>query len=196
MTGNASEIEIYTDKISDTPSAVIKFNGSGSWNKWEELSFNIPTISGKHDIYLVFKGGSGYLLNIYRFVFGKDSVPLNGRLISDFIVNDTERSSDWKLSDKAAAGSLLFGDREFTFKSLPDELIGAEQILTACNSKFYENDIASEDITVYITLDNRVEKLPSWMNSYDKTYMTKSYNEDFEFTFYKRNFAKGDKIIL
>ncbi len=200
LTGNASEIEIYTDKISDTPSAVIKFNGSGSWNNWEERSFNIPTISGKHDIYLVFKGGSGYLLNIDRFVFGKDSVPLNGRLISDLIVKDTERSSDWKLSDKAAAGSLLFGDREFTFKSLPDELNGAEQILTACNSKFYENDaasfIASEDITVYVALDNRVEKLPSWMNSYEKTDMTTSYNDDFEFTFYKKNFAKGDKIIL
>ncbi len=200
LTGNASEIEIYTDKISDTPSAVIKFNGSGSWNNWEELSFNIPTITGKHDIYLVFKGGSGYLLNIDRFVFGKDSVPLNGRLISNLIVNDTERSSDWKLSDKAAAGSLLFGDREFTFKTLPNELNGAEQILTACNSKFYENDAASftasEDITVYIALDNRVEKLPSWMNSYEKTEMTTSYNDDFDFTFYKKDFAKGDKIIL
>lgn len=56
--------------------------------------------------------------------------------------------------------------------------------------------IASEDITVYVALDNRVEKLPSWMNSYEKTDMTTSYNDDFEFTFYKKNFAKGDKIIL
>ena len=34
------------------------------------------------------------------------------------------------------------------------------------------------------------------MNLYEKTDMTTSYNDDFEFTFYKKNFAKGDKIIL
>lgn len=196
VTGNASQIELHLDKISGTPAATINFDGSGGWSSWTELNANIPVISGTHTLYLVFKGGDGYLVNIDNFVFSKN---INGRLIKN-VSFTTANSSTCTLADNAAIGSPMFGDREFTFSALPDKLLGAEQILTACNDKGETGDIisfvAAEDITIYIVLDNRMEALPSFMSKYTKTEFTAVSSNDVTFELYKLEVNKGDNVTL
>lgn len=204
VTGIASIIELYLDSIGSSPAATIDFNGSGSWNSWQTISANIPTITGKHKLYLVFKGGDGYLLNIDNFVFGRESVKFSGDLLKDISVNESANVTSWKILKNAAVDSPLFGDRTFTFTTLPEKLIGAEQLITSCDAKAFTGDIADmtavEDITLYIALDSRMKDpenaVPEWLGSYELVSETASTSNDLTFIFYKKNFSKGDKITI
>ena len=200
ITGNPSQIELYLDNIGDTPYAVLDLKGTGSWNDWEEVSCNLPDITGKHSLYLVFRGGSGYLMNIDSFVFGKTAVPVNGRLIRGFSAAETPNQNVYKLLDGAAVGSPIFADRDFTFTSLPDELKGAEQILTSCNDKGVTGDVisftASEDIDIYIALDSRMPETPAWMSDLEKTGLTAVSSNGVTFDLYRKTVPEGEKAVL
>ena len=202
ITGNASAIEIYVDSLSGDPAAVVNINSTGSWNNWETIKANIPVISGKHDLYLVFKGGSGYLLNIDSFVFGKEYVPLDGKLIKNMTVS-SENASGYRIVYDAGTDSPLFGDRAFTFTSLPEQLSGAEQLITACNDKALTGDVisftAGEDITVYVALDSRMisaQSVPDWLSGYEQTGFEASTSNDLTFIFYRKDISKGDTVVI
>ncbi|MBQ9899442.1 MAG: carbohydrate-binding protein, partial [Ruminococcus sp.] len=200
VTGNASQIELYLDSMSGEPAAVIDFAGSGSWSEWTEVSGSISEVTGKHALYLVFKGGDGYLLNIDSFVFGKEYLPLDGRLITDVTFADYGNHAGYALADGAEVGSLLFGDRAFTYASLPDELAGAEQILTACNDKALAETAvqftAKADISVYVALDSRMPAAPDWLSAYEKTSLASVSSNDVTFELYRLDVSAGDKVTL
>lgn len=199
LSGNASNIGICLDG-SSTPVAALAFSGTSGFTDYQEFTFNIPGISGKHSLSLVFTGGEGYLLNIDKFVFSKEYAPLNGTLIKALTINDTDNASDWQIGENAAAGSLVFGDRDVTFTSIPTEIAGAEYIITACDSKNYMTDPAAQftagsDITVYVAIDSRTAE-PSWLSSYTKTDLTCTSSNDVTFIVYKADFNSGDTVVL
>ena len=200
VTGNNAQIELYIDSIGSSPAAVINIPATGNWNSWQTVSQNIPAISGKHTLYLVFKGDSGYLINIDNFVFGRDTLPLNGRLVSDVVLPSTENSSAYVLADSAAVGSPVFGDRDFTFVEFPEKLNGAEQLLTSCNDKGETGDlisfVAADDITVYIALDSRMPAVPEWMSGYTDTGMNILTSNDVTFDLYSLDADKGSTVVL
>ena len=195
--GNTAQILLYTDGMTGDPAAVIDFQGAGNWSDWQEISAPIPTISGSHMLYLVFKGGDGFLLNIDNFVFKKTT---DGRLIKGVSFASTANSASCALADGAAVGSPIFGDRDFTFTALPDELLGAEQILTSCSDKGRTGEIirftAAKDITVYIALDARMEALPAFMSSYTATDLEAVISTGVTFRLYKLDAAAGQEVIL
>ena len=200
LSGNAAGIELYLDSL-DTPAAKISYAGTGSFSKWETVTFNIPAITGKHNLYIKFTGGEGYLVNMNWFKFDKEAVPVNGILAENLLVSDTENGSDWKFAENAGVGSFVFGDRDFTFTELPEYLNGAEQILTACDSKNYTGDIAAtavpvKDITVYVAVDSRVENTPAFLTSWTKTDMTAKSSNDVTFVIYQQNFAEGETLVF
>ena len=102
---------------------------------------------------------------------------IDGTLIKDLAVKDMDNNADWKISGNAAVGSLIYGDRDFTYTQLPASLTGAEMIQTACDSKNSENELAeftaAKDIKAYVLLDTRVEEsmgaIPEWLNGWTKT---------------------------
>lgn len=202
LAGGAAGIELYLDSLESTPVANLSFGGSGSWQVWTDAAFNINTISGKHDLYLKFTGGDGYLVNINYFVFEKKAIPQNGKLIHELTILDTENSADWKISDGADIGTLIFGDRDFTFTSLPDILQGAEMICTACDSK--NADTATElahfkagaDIVVYTAVDTRVEQVPAFLADWETTEMTCTSSNEVSFQIYQKKFSQGEIITL
>lgn len=129
--------------------------------------------------------------------------PINGDLFKELIVQDTDNRSDWKIVPDVNIGSSIYGDRDFTYTALPDELIGSEAILTACDSKNASGDLghfsAAKDMTVYILLDTRVEannSVPSWLDSWTKTDMTAQSSNDVTFNVYKKEIRKGDSVNL
>ncbi len=127
----------------------------------------------------------------------------DGRLIKSLRVNDDATRNDWSVISSASTGSPVFGDRDFTYTSLPSVLSGAEAVKTACNSKNSTGDLgqftAGADIDVYILLDQRVEaagNIPGWINSWQKTGLTAATSNDVTFDLYKKTFRSGETVLL
>ncbi len=200
LAGNKSDIEIHLDKIGDTPLAVVHFDGTGGFQTWQELSYNVGNISGIHNLYLKFTGGEGFLLNIDKFVFSKESIPLNGRLVKNLKPLGQATSASWAISSNLQAGEKIFGDRDFTFTEMPEELYGSELIQTPCDAKNAQSDIAvftaAEDITVFILLDDRVSTVPPWLGDWNNTGIFALCSNNVAFELYYKNFKAGEDITL
>ncbi|MDD6060512.1 MAG: hypothetical protein PUB97_09060 [Ruminococcus sp.] len=131
------------------------------------------------------------------------TAPVQGTYIKDLSVKDADNAADWKISSSASQGGTVFGDRDYTYVSFPEALNGAEALLTACDSKNAEGDLAEftagAKIDVYIFLDTRVEaenRVPSWMNSWEKTDMSAYTSNDVTFSVYKKTVDSGERVVL
>ena len=129
-------------------------------------------------------------------------LPLHGKLIQSLSVQDTEHGDAWSIAYDAADGDKIFGDRDFTFTELPEQLKGAERIVTACDSKTYMDDNAvfmvSADATAYLALDQRVD-VPAWIkdDNWKKTGLTAATSrEEIVFDIYERTCMPGWRVRL
>lgn len=200
ISGNSSKIELYLDSLSSAPAAVLNFEGTSGFSDYKDAEFNIPTINGTHNLYLKFTGGDGYLVNVDSFVFSHDALPINGKYIKDLKLFDTERAELWAILPEVKADSKIYGDRDFTYAQPPAELLGGEALLTACDSKYSESDLASFtagcDMDVYIGYDDRVNPLPQWLSDWEKTAITAASSNEVNFVFYRKSFKKGESVLL
>ena len=132
-----------------------------------------------------------------KWVIEPINLPINGRLVNDLIIIDSENAEAWGIQYDQSI-TKPFGDRDFTIESLPSVLSGSEGIRTACNSKNATGDEAkfkvSKDATVYIALDNRVTA-PTWMSSYSRTGDSFTCNGE-QFFLYAKDFAAGEQVVL
>ncbi|MDE6730676.1 MAG: carbohydrate-binding protein [Oscillospiraceae bacterium] len=204
ISGNPSGIEVYLDRLNSEPVASLTFDGSGNFATWQDWTVNLPTtITGIHNVYFKFTGGEGYLVNLNWFRFNQDRVAINGKLAKNLLVSDTDNANHWKFAENLAVGSQIFGDRDFTFTSIPDALTGAEQIMTACDSKNFTGSnlaifVPVGDITVSVALDTRIENLPAWLTNWTKTDLQVTSSNDVIFDIYQKKFSGSDdaKITL
>ncbi|GEM_PF-1065876 len=67
-------IEIRLDSITGTLVGTCKVTGTGGWQTWTDVTCNVSGAEGKHDLYLKFTGGSGYLFNLNWLKFSKASI--------------------------------------------------------------------------------------------------------------------------
>ena len=125
---------------------------------------------------------------------------LQGTLIRDFDRLDTEHADKWQLGESLADGAQMYGDREVTYTNVPAKLSGAEYIQTACDAKTLTGDQAeftvSEDCTIYVGLDSRVENLPAWLDDWSKTDLTFGNSSDVTFVVYSKAFSAGDTVTI
>ncbi|MDO5149391.1 MAG: carbohydrate-binding protein [Oscillospiraceae bacterium] len=195
-----STIEICIDSTDSTPVAKCRIPSTGGWQNWTDVSCNTAAVTGKHTVYLKFTGGEGFLFNINSFVFGREAIPVSGKLISNLTVNDTENGFDWLIGENFTSGSLIYGDRDFTVADFPAELEGAEHIKTACDSKAYTDILgtftAGADIDVYTAMDTRVTAIPAWLGEWEKTGQSVISSNDVTFDLYKMTVKKGDVVTL
>ena len=201
LSGYASKIEIYTDSLNGTPAATVNFAGTSGFSDYQELSFTIPKITGTHNLYLKFTGGEGYLLNMDSFVFGKETVPISGKLFKDVIVNSAANPQFWRIAENADIGSLIFGDRDFTIAELQSNLAGAEQLLTSCDAKNATESnavtfTAGQDMNLYVALDNRVENVPDWLSDFVLMRTLFESSNYVTFNIYQKNVKAGEIITL
>ena len=129
--------------------------------------------------------------------------PISGTYIKNLNVLDRDNMLSWQLSKSSDTGSLIYGDRDFTYTELPECLKGKEAIMTACNSKNTFADLAeftaSENIDVFVLLDTRVEaagSTPAWLSGWTKTDMTAASSNEVRFSVYKKTFVGGEKVTL
>ncbi|MBR2912859.1 MAG: carbohydrate-binding protein [Oscillospiraceae bacterium] len=200
VAGNAAKIELYLDSLNGRPFTVCDFEGTGGWQDWKDVIVNMKSVSGTHNLYVKFTGGESYLLNIDHFSFSKEPVLITDRLITSLFVNDDSNADNWIVSDDLQLGANVFGDRDFTYASVPDELIGAEYIKTACESKYYSADLAEftagKNLIAYVGYDNRIANVPAWLSEWEKTGETTVDNNGVTFDLYKKSFKQGETVFL
>ncbi|MCR5015432.1 MAG: family 43 glycosylhydrolase [Ruminococcus sp.] len=61
---SGGNIELHLDSKTGPIVGNLKVGGTGGWQNWEEVSCDVAGASGEHDLYLVFNGGDGYLMNV------------------------------------------------------------------------------------------------------------------------------------
>ena len=85
--GNAS-VEIRVDAPDGKLIGTCDVKETGGWQKWATQRTDLEKTTGVHDLYLVFKGGDGYLFNIssWKLIFPQGAEP------SDFIYGDIDRN--------------------------------------------------------------------------------------------------------
>ena len=89
--------------------------------------------------------------------------------LSNLVVNDTANAAKWSLQTNLQDGGVQYGDRGYTFSTLPSSLVGTAWIRTANGSKTYTGNptvsfTISQSATVYVVVDTRLA-LPSWIDS-------------------------------
>ena len=64
--GAGGQIEVHLDKLTGPLVGTFTVPGTGGWDHLVDVSLPLAGLSGLHDIFVVFKGGTGYLLNLER----------------------------------------------------------------------------------------------------------------------------------
>jgi pectinesterase len=76
-TTSGGTIEVRLNSTSGILLGTVNIGGTGGWQTYQTFSAAVSNVSGVQKVYLVFKGGSGYLFNINWFTFktGTPSTP-------------------------------------------------------------------------------------------------------------------------
>ncbi len=126
--------------------------------------------------------------------------PLSGTLIKELTVNDTANASDWSIVNGLKRGDTIYGDRDITAASVPENLANAEFIKTACDSKMYTNDLgmftAAKDMNVYLAVDSRVNSSLTWLQSWVKTGSAVTTSNGVTLELFKRAVKSGETVTL
>ena len=80
-----SSIEVRLDGADGKLIGTVDVDSTGGWQEWKTLSATLEKTSGIHDLYLVFKGGDGYLFNVQWW---KLNVPAGSTTQKEFIYGD------------------------------------------------------------------------------------------------------------
>ena len=80
-------IEIHLDKVDGTLAGTCQVPSTNGWQTWTEVTCDV-SVSGVHDVYFVYKGGSGYLFNVdwWQFAGSTPSYAV-GDVNNDGIIN-------------------------------------------------------------------------------------------------------------
>ncbi|PWJ11307.1 pectinesterase family protein [Ruminococcus flavefaciens] len=129
--------------------------------------------------------------------------PMKSALIARLDVKDASYGAQWSIAESFGVGDKAFGDREHVIASVPAVISGGEHIITACNSKNTDSDLAvitaAKDITVYVALDERVTTPPSWLGSFTKTGDVVEINDSEAvrpFDVYAKEIKAGETLTL
>jgi hypothetical protein len=121
-----------------------------------------------------------------------------GVVVSNLNVRDTANAANWSVQANLQAGSTQYGDRTYTFTSVPASLAGSAWIRTANLSRAYTgNPVASFSINqgaaVYVAIDDRTAA-PSWLAGWTNTglKLVNSESTPKSFTLFLKTFTIGN----
>jgi arabinoxylan arabinofuranohydrolase len=97
---SGGSIEIILDNLNNAPVGRVSVGGTGGWQNWQTVSAPVSTVTGLHNLYLRFTGGSGYLFNVDWWRFTGAS---GGNNVLQVELEDLSNQSSFG-SDSAASG--------------------------------------------------------------------------------------------
>ena len=102
---SGGNIELRIDSLTGTLIGTCAVPGTGGWQTWTNATCNVSQVTGKHDVYLKFTGGSGYLMNLDWFKFNTKVIPV-GKL-GDINADASIDSLDLMLIKKHLLGEAI-----------------------------------------------------------------------------------------
>lgn len=199
---NGTNIGIWTDTESDAQSFKFVANGDGT--------YAIVTKATRDKSGVGIDGGStAEGANVIQWALdGSDNqkwlpeiqVSTGGKLITDLRVSDMTYAAGWRFDEGLAVDDPVFSDRDVTFATIPEAFLGAEHIITPCDAKGVNADLATftagSDMTVYVGLDTRVAPIPDWLSDWTDTKQQLINSKDVAFNLYAKEVSKGETVTL
>ncbi len=153
------------------------------------------------------KSGSSFTIQINEINAYQNIDVVTEGLPDDSYLNikvyDVDNALYWSKLENVQIGDQQYGDRTYTFTSIPDELLGSTWIQTANNSKSYAEDtlaiyVAPSDMDVYVAHKNDIIIKPQWLSKYTNTHQTviNSEKSNKYFTLFVNSVSKGDTIFM
>jgi YVTN family beta-propeller protein len=127
-----------------------------------------------------------------------DSVdPGVGLVIGDLSVKDTANAGNWASLNNLQPGNVQYGDRSYTFTSVPASLVGSAWLRSANLSRSYTGTplvtfTINQTANVYVAIDDRTAA-PAWMAGWTNTglKLVNSETTPKSFTLFQKPFAAG-----
>lgn len=66
--GAGGHIELHVDKVTGPLACTLDVASTGNWNHLVDVTAPLAGVTGKHKLFVVFRGGGGYLLNVERLI--------------------------------------------------------------------------------------------------------------------------------
>lgn len=89
--GSGGTIEIHTGSPDGTKIGEVEVTSTEGWQNWKTVTADISSVTGVHDVFLVFRGGESYLFNVNWWKLnlpeGLDDTVLKGDLNGDRCVD-------------------------------------------------------------------------------------------------------------
>ena len=123
-----------------------------------------------------------------------------GSLISNLIVLDAANAYAWTIQNNLQSGHVQYGDRVYTWATVPSLVSGSQWIRTANLSRTYTSSplatfSLASPATVYIAFDDRFVK-PSWMSGYTDTGQNMVNSEPVTYSLYSSLYSSPQTISL
>lgn len=205
-TSDINNVDLY---VNGSKVKTLSMPKGSSYSDWKTVTQSIDLKAGDNQVELKSNAALDGSLYLDCFTvkgdFGTGTVedpdPINGKIIQELTVFDKENAADWSIYYDAKVGSVLYGDRDLTITSMPKNLVNAEAIRTACDSKLSTNDLgkftAGADATIYTAVDTRVvENMPEWLKAWTFAGCSVTTSNDVTLMLYKLNVKKGDVVAL
>ena len=109
--GNGGYIELHLDSKTGPVVGTLNVGDTGGWHNWKEVSCDVSGSEGEHDLYLVFNGGDGYLMNIDWWKFGGAGANSSGT--DTYIFKNTFEGKLDGCSDRGGAKVALSTDEAY-----------------------------------------------------------------------------------
>lgn len=194
--------------VNGTKISALSMKSTGSYSKWSVCEIPVKLKSGDNKIEI--KANSVLPSSLYLDCmtvsgdFGNEtdngSSTINGVLIKNLVVNDSENAADWSVESNFGKNSVIYGDRNFICTGSNTIIDGSEYVRTACDSKMYADNQASfeavKDMYVSLAIDCRVENQLSWLDGWNNTGAVTLSSNGVVFSIYQKKVKAGDKVIL
>ena len=127
-----------------------------------------------------------------------------GEYVEKLVVHDLTNGGNWSITQNLGVGTKIFGDRDFTYVIVPNELTGAEYIRPACNSKTYSGDLAEltarTPLTLYVMVDTRLSLEQGvtlrWLSGWTRTGLVAASSNTETFEIYAKDMDAGETLTL
>ncbi len=145
-----------------------------------------------------FDGWTPYYMNYTAS--DEPSVTYSGNLVAELTPDSNALPSLWSIDTDLQIGDPIYMDRDVTYTSIPDALIGAEAILTPCDAKKIDADLAQltakEDLTLVIVYDSRVTTAASWLSDWNTTGAEIVNDQGVVYDLYSKEVKAGETVTL
>lgn len=204
--------QTYLAYIPDDSSITLDLSGASGTLKYKTYDPKAATYSAEQSVsggaprtFNKPSGASDWVIYVYNGTSGSTPTPTTPptEIISNLTVNDSSNEADWSVKTNIQSSNQQYGDRTFTFTTMPSSVVGCDWIRTANDSKMYTGNtlvtfMVTKNADVYVAHNDAITTKPSWLSGWSDTSenIVNSESPAKIFSVYKKNFASNSMVSL